>query len=98
MEPLAAGDIIQSWSTGMATPWGIAFDGQDGTVWIGDGWGTLDAVKEYAPDGTATGRQWPYSWPTANGPADMTYNWNTGSCECINTVCPTASEIDPGAG
>ena len=29
MTPLAAGDIIQSWATGMATPWGIAFDGQD---------------------------------------------------------------------
>ncbi|NJD60839.1 MAG: hypothetical protein FIA98_15710, partial [Anaerolineae bacterium] len=101
MEPLATGDILQSWPTGMATPWGIAFDGQDGTVWIGDGWGTLDAVKEYAPDGTATGRQWSYNWPTTNGPADMTYNWNTGMLWTMNVntgVSNCIYEIDPNSG
>lgn len=101
MEPMAAGDIIQSWPTGMASPWGLAFDGLAGTVWIGDGWGTLDAVREFAPDGTATGRQWPYNWPTTNGPADMTYNWNTGMLWSMNVntgVSNCIYEIDPNSG
>ncbi len=101
VEPLAAGDILQSWPTGMLTPWGIAFDGQDGTVWIGDGWGTLDAVMEFDPDGTATGRQWQFNWPTTNGPADMTYNWNTGMLWTMNVntgVSNCIYEIDPSSG
>ena len=53
---------------------------------------------EFDPDGTPTGRQWPYNWPTTNGPADMTYNWNTGMLWSMNVntgVSNCIYEIDP---
>jgi hypothetical protein len=93
---LAAGDVIQSWPSGRQAAWGIAYDGWNTTVWIGDGWGSEDALFEYAPDGTPTGRSWPYTWNPASGPADSAFNWNTGMIwtldvggdDCIHEMNP----------
>ena len=107
--PLAAGDVIQSWTPTEAgtAAWGIAFDGMDDTVWVSEGWGN-DNTWEYTPDGTYTGQSWPYTWNPANGPADLTFNWNTGMLwvmdvagdDCIHEVDPasgvTGSTICPG--
>ncbi len=96
---LAAGDVIQSWPSGREAAWGIAYDGGNATVWVGDGWGSEDALFEYAPDGMSTGRSWPYTWSPTYGPADSAFNWNTGmvwtldvgSDDCIH-------EMDPATG
>ncbi|HHJ07222.1 MAG TPA: hypothetical protein ENK24_06955, partial [Anaerolineae bacterium] len=65
--PYAAGDAIQSWATGTTAPWGIAFDGNNDTVWVGEGWGN-NTISEFSPDGTATGRSHSFTWSPANGP------------------------------
>ena len=97
----AAGDVQQSWNSGMSSPWGIAYDSQRDTVWVADGWGTQDVINEFNPAGIATGNFWKYTWPTAAGPADAAYNWNTGKIWLMN-VNPGFSnciyEIDPASG
>lgn len=104
-EPYAAGDIIQSWvPAGVPGPWGIAFDGGNNSVWISSpasAWGGNNTIYEFTPDGTATGRSYPYSWNPANGPADATYNWNTGMLWVMNIATGASNciyEIDPASG
>jgi subtilisin family serine protease len=94
---LSAGDVIQSWASGRANAWGIAYDGANGSVWVGDGWGAEEAIFEYAPDGAPTGRSWSYGWMPGDGPADSAFNWNTGRVwtldvgtdDCIHEMDPT---------
>ena len=58
-------------------------------------------INEFSPAGIATGNFWKYTWPTAAGPADAAYNWNTGKIWLMN-VNPGFSnciyEIDPASG
>ena len=103
--PLAAGDVLQSWTpTGVGSDaWGIAYDGVNNTVWVGDGWGTTDNAVEHQRDGTPTGHAWPYNWPTLGsyGPADFTFNWNTGRLWVMNVNTGQDNcihEIDPALG
>jgi N-acetylneuraminic acid mutarotase len=99
--PKAAGDVIQSWSPS-STSWGIAVDAGSENVWVDSpspGWGGDDNIYEYQSDGTATGTNWPHTWNPSNGPADATFNQNTGTVwsldvggdDCIH-------EIDPASG
>lgn len=96
---LAAGDVIQSWPSGREAAWGIAYDGANSTVWVGDGWGGEDALFEYTPDGTPTGRSWPYIWSPASGPADSAFNWNTGMVWTLDVGDDNCiHEMDPAGG
>ncbi len=99
--PLDAGDVLQTWSpVENDFAWGIAYDGDDETVWVGDGWTFENTTFEYLPDGTFTGRSWPYAYGPSNGPADGAFNWNTGMIwiaavgdgDCIHEIDPSGGE------
>lgn len=101
--PYAAGNVVASWSPGMAAPWGIAYDSVNGTVWVGDGWGADDKIFEFSASGSATGRSWSYTWPTlsGSGPADAAVNWQTGKIWTMNInsgIDNCIHEIDPATG
>ncbi len=101
--PYAAGDVIQSWWSGVASPWGIAFDGTSGTVWIASpvpAWGGSGLIKEFSASGVATERQQPYTWSPSDGPADGAFDWNTGRLWVANldTTQFCIYEIDPRVG
>jgi len=101
--PYAAGNVLASWSAGIAAPWGIAYDSVNGTVWVGDGWGTDDKIFEYSTAGATTGRGWTYSWPdlSSSGPADAAVNWQTGKIWTLNInsgIDNCIHEIDPATG
>ncbi|MBN1584736.1 MAG: carboxypeptidase regulatory-like domain-containing protein, partial [Anaerolineae bacterium] len=96
---LAAGDVIQSWSSGLATAWGIAYDGDNDTVWVGLGWDAANTIYEYQPDGTPTGRSHPYDWSLFYGPADSAFNWNTGMLWSLDVGGDNClHEMDPNTG
>ena len=96
--PYAAGDVIQSWAVSQSSPWGVAYDAFNDTVWVGEGWGDNN-IYEYATDGTATGRSYPFTWSPANGPADIAYNWNTGMLWSLDVGGDNCiHEIDPDSG
>jgi hypothetical protein len=98
VEPLAAGEVIDTWSTGLVLPWGIGFNTIATDLWVGDlavaGGDGLN--HRFLPDGTDTGDTIdPSSWVgTFN--ADMTYNpltgmlWqvNVGGDNCIHEMDP----------
>jgi N-acetylneuraminic acid mutarotase len=97
-----AGDIIRTWETGLPFSFGIAFDASVGTVWVdspGPNWGGDNNFYEFSTSGSQTGRLWPHTWNPSDGPADATYNWNTGMFwlmdvgqdDCIH-------ELDPATG
>jgi len=97
-QTLMAGSVIQTWTpTENPFPWGIAYTA-DGAVWVGEGWGD-NHMDAYAPDGTYTGPSFGYGWSPSSGPADFTYNDNSGMLwvmdvggdDCIH-------EVDPAAG
>jgi uncharacterized repeat protein (TIGR01451 family) len=103
--PLAAGEVIQSWEViGATGPWGIAYDGINGTVWISSpsaSWGGDDKLYEFTTAGAATGRSYPHSAPHSVGPADMAYDWKTGMLWAMNVnsgVSNCIYEIDPLLG
>ncbi|MCG6963655.1 MAG: carboxypeptidase-like regulatory domain-containing protein, partial [Acidobacteria bacterium] len=53
-QPLAAGDVIGTWPSGLSLPWGVDFDQFGSKVWLSDPYvPTTD--WEYQTDGTATG-------------------------------------------
>jgi hypothetical protein len=102
--PLAAGDVIQSWSSGLAGPWGIAFDGASDTVWVSSpmvAWTGQNRLAEYSQAGVATGRNYGFTWNPVSGPADGAFNWNTGRIFVMNVQTGVANcifEIDPATG
>jgi Carboxypeptidase regulatory-like domain len=80
-QPLAAGDVIRTWSPNLASIWGVTMDGADNTIWVSSpsaSWGGIDRMVEYDVFGAPTGRSFPLAMPHQYGPADMTYNSNTG--------------------
>jgi hypothetical protein len=98
---LDAGDVIDSWAiTGIPAGWGIAFDGSD--VWIsspGSFWGGNATMNKYGVDGTPGGVSYPYTWNPQNGPADATYNWNTGMLWVMDVAQGDCiHEVDPASG
>jgi DNA-binding beta-propeller fold protein YncE len=96
--------VITSWPSGLGSAWGVAFDGLNNTVWIsspGSGWGGTATLYEYTPAGALTGQAHPYSWGPVNGPADITFNWNTNTIWVMNTnsgVSNCLYEMDPATG
>lgn len=101
--PLAAGDILASW-TPVEASWGICYDRNSNTVWVGSpgsSWEGTNTVYEYSLTGTKTGRQYPFSFSTSgNGPADFCYNWNTGMIWVVAVSSPDNAiyEINPASG
>jgi hypothetical protein len=99
--PLAAGDLLDSFATGLTYPWGIGFNTDANDMWVGDiaaGGGT-DIDYRFLPDGTYTGDSIDTSsWVGIFG-ADMTYNpftrtlWqvNSGGDNCIYEMDPAAN-------
>lgn len=101
--PYAAGDVIQTWPSGLASAWGVVYDNTNGSVWVsspGSAWGGNDTLYEYNPSGSTNGRSWLHTLPHSNGPADMAFNWNTGTMWVmnINDVANCIYEIDPSTG
>jgi len=103
--PLAAGDVIQSWMPDkVASPWGVAYDGINNTVWVSSpspSWGGDDRLYEFLPSGSSTGRSYPHTSPHSVGPADIAYNWRTGMLWSMNvnsSVSNCIYEIDPRLG
>jgi PKD repeat protein len=101
---LAPGDVIASWASGLAVPWGVAFDGGDNTVWVGDpgpSWGGSNKMYEYSPAGAPTGRTQDFTWTHSSGPGDFAYNWNTGNIWVMNIntgVNNCIYEVNPATG
>jgi len=100
-QPLAAGDILSSWPSGLAGAWGIGVDKHSGLIWVGNSWWNGDGVNySYATDGTATGDSIDTSsWSVSgSGPADMAYDplhrtvWqvDVGHGNCIHEMDPVA--------
>ena len=103
--PYAAGDVIRSWSSGLAAAWGIAYDATDSTVWIASpapSWSGNNTFYEYTPAGTLTGRSRSFAWNPTYGPADAAYNWNTGNLWVMNVGASSTDdciyELDPTSG
>jgi hypothetical protein len=111
--PLAAGDVYQTWPTGLASAWGAGFNLSVADLWLGDvgaGGGT-DLDYRFLTNGTNTSdtidvSSWIGSWA-----GDMTYNpytgmlWqvNVGGDNCLYELDPvsltsTGSNLCPGFG
>ncbi len=103
---LTAGDVLASWSTGLALPWGAGITGA--TVWAsnpGAGGGD-DYDHEYTAAGTPTGRKvqavfggsWAADMTRADGNG-MLWQVNVGGDNCIYEVNPnvgaTGNKICP---
>jgi len=96
--PLAAGDVIQSWGSGLGSAWGLAFNQHTSMPWVGEGWGN-DTIYEYTAAGAQTGTSYVAPWNPAYGPADYTFDFLTGMIwvmdvggdECLH-------ELDPASG
>jgi len=93
--PLAAGDVIQTWPTGLSLPWGVGFDQFGDKVWLADPYvPTTD--YEYQTDGTATGNtidlsSWVGSWAGDMAFDPVNYKlWqvNVGGDNCIHELDP----------
>jgi hypothetical protein len=98
---------VRSWSApGVQNAWGLAYNANRDSVWVSSpafGWGGVGQFYEAAPlNGTLTGVTQPYSWEPIYGPADATYNWNTGKLWVMNVDDDPAKnciyEIDPASG
>ncbi len=96
-----AGQVIQSWPTGLSYAWGLAYDAGNGTVWVSSpspGWSGSDALYEYTTSGIQTGRSYPHAFAHTYGPADMAYNWRSGKLWILELQGNCIYEIDPASG
>ncbi|MHB1356825.1 MAG: carboxypeptidase regulatory-like domain-containing protein, partial [Anaerolineae bacterium] len=101
--PFAAGDVIDSWVTGLAAVWGVAYDSFNNTIWVSSpasSWGGENRLVEYLTNGTPTGRSHSFTWNPASGPADLAFNPHTGTLWLMNVDDGTGCiyEIDPATG
>ncbi len=96
--PLAAGQVIDTWPTGLTWPWGVGFNTGATDLWVGDlaAAGGDGLNHRFLPDGTNTGDTIdPSAWVGVFN-ADMTYNpftgmlWqvNVGGDNCIHEMDP----------
>lgn len=92
---LAAGDVLNFWSTGLPIAWGVAFGIDSGDVWVSSpapAWGGNNTFNQYDQNGVP-GTTHPYTWTPTNGPADATYNPNTGTYWVMNVNSGVANCI-----
>lgn len=95
---LAAGDVLASWATGLALPWGAGYTGAN--VWASNpsAGGGDDFDYEFSATGTPTGRKvqavfggsWAADMTRADGNG-MLWQVNVGGDNCIY-------EVDPNSG
>ncbi len=100
-QPLAAGAVITSWNSGVASAWGLGYNQIGNKVWVssisyfgGDGFD-----HEYLPDGTPTGNTIDTTWMFVPYPADMAFDpiHNTMWQMNVNIGDPQEiDEFDPG--
>jgi len=96
--PLAAGDVLQSWGSGLASAWGVAYNQHSNMPWVGEGWGN-DTIYEYTPSGTQTGTSYVAPWAPANGPGDYTFDFLTGMIWVMDIGTDNClHELDPASG
>jgi len=83
---LDAGTVIQTWDSGLVSPWGVAYDTAAGLLWLSDTrlGGGEDRNVAFEPDGTPTGASLPTSPWVALFAADIAYNPITGNLWQIN--------------
>lgn len=95
---LPAGAVVQTWDSGLASPWGIAYDTDAGVLWVSDTrlGGGEDRNVAFHPDGAPTGASLATSpWVTLFA-ADIAYNpitrnlWqvNVGGGSCVHELDP----------
>lgn len=97
---LAAGTVIQTWDSGLASPWGVAFDTASGVLWLGDTklGGGADVNAGFLPDGTVTGAALSTSPWVSVFAADVAYNPVTGMLWQVNVGGDNCIyELDPAA-
>jgi hypothetical protein len=98
--PLAAGNVLNAYSTGLAHGWGVAFNTDAGDFWLSNPviMGGNDRDYRYLTDGTLTGDTIDDSGWVAEFAADGAYNprtgklWrvNVGGDDCIYELDPVA--------
>ncbi|MDW8069660.1 MAG: S8 family serine peptidase, partial [Anaerolineae bacterium] len=95
--PLDAGDVIQTWPTGLAYAWGLGYNHNERDLWLGDipYFGGTNRNYRFLTDGTNTGDFIDASWSTYWA-ADMAYNLNTGMLWQVDVGSPGCiHELDP---
>ena len=111
--PLAAGDVVTSWNTGLTYAWGIGYNTTDADLWLSDilvGGGTGYNTR-FTTAGVNTGDSINTASWVSTFNADMTYNpftqtlWqvNVGGDNCIYEMDPatltnTGNKICPAFG
>jgi len=98
---LTAGAVIQTWDSGLVSPWGVAYDTTADLLWLSDTrlGGGEDRNVAFQPDGTPTGVSLPTSPWAALFAADIAYNpitgkhWqiNVGDDNCIYEMDPATA-------
>ncbi|HAE58716.1 MAG TPA: hypothetical protein DCG54_04195, partial [Anaerolineae bacterium] len=98
--PLAAGDVVTSWNTGLTSAWGIGYNTPHADLWLSDilaGGGTGYNTR-FTTAGVNTGDSINTASWVSTFNADMTYNavtktlWqvNVGGDNCIYEMDPTS--------
>jgi hypothetical protein len=100
---LSGGQVLESWTSGLAHPWGIGYDTRRGELWIGDmaAGGGDDHLHGFLPDGTRTGAEIDTSSVGAIYSAGLVYNpfsrkfWQTpvGGGSCLFEIDPVAQAL-----
>lgn len=100
LQPLAAGDLVRTWPTGLAMAWGLGYDQGLSDLWLSDNpvFVGSAASYRYLTDGTATGDVIDTSAWAGDVAADMTYNpssrmlWQVALYRdyCIHELDPAA--------
>jgi subtilisin family serine protease len=87
-KPMATGDVLASWPTGLDVPWNVA---ASDSVWIGNAFANGDlcgfsdgcSVSEFQPDGTPTGASFDAPWADAFV-GDMAFDPGRGLIWAVN--------------
>ncbi len=83
---LDAGAVIQTWDSGLASPWGVGYDSANGILWVGDTrfGGGEDRNSAFKLDGAPAGVTLPTSPWVALFAADIAYTPRTGKLWQVN--------------
>ncbi len=83
---LDAGAVIQTWDSGLVSPWGVGYDSATGILWIGDTrfGGGEDRNHAFKLDGAPAGATLPTAPWVALFAADIAYNPISGKLWQVN--------------